>query len=110
MNKTTSPSSSGQGSLQGNEVPPRQAPPLSNVAPGVNPGQKSLERKNGIVAGVASGFADYFDVDVTVLRLLLVVLTLVAGPAIPVAYLVAWLVMPREGQPASSGGNPSTVG
>lgn len=49
-----------------------------------------------MVAGVAAGIADYLDVDVVVVRVLLVVLTLAGGLGVPL-YLAAWLLVPDEG-------------
>lgn len=54
------------------------------------------------IAGVCAAFANYFDVDVTFIRLLAVV-TLVFGVGTPaVAYLIAMVVIPEE-QPEHEG-------
>jgi phage shock protein C len=48
------------------------------------------------IAGVCAGLARYFDVDVTLVRVLwaaLAICTIFLGP---VAYVVAWIVMPKE--------------
>jgi len=47
------------------------------------------------VAGVCSGFAQFFGMDTTMMRLLWVALTLVVGLPLLV-YPVCWLVMPRN--------------
>jgi phage shock protein PspC (stress-responsive transcriptional regulator) len=54
----------------------------------------------GKVAGVCAGIADYFGVDVVLVRAAWVVLSIVPGAVVGgvVAYLAAWLVMP-EGTP-----------
>ncbi len=58
-------------------------------------------RDNRIVAGVCAGLADYLGMDVNVVRLLVAVVTIfTAGTAI-LAYLVAWAVIPEEGQKTS---------
>ncbi|MGH9088337.1 MAG: PspC domain-containing protein [Acidimicrobiales bacterium] len=49
-----------------------------------------------VVAGVAAGLADYLDVDVVVVRVVLVALTLMGGLAVPL-YVAGWLLMPDEG-------------
>ena len=49
-----------------------------------------------MLAGVASGLADYFDVDPMLVRIGFVVLTLVGGLAVPL-YLAGWLLIPGEG-------------
>lgn len=59
-----------------------------------------LERRpdEGMIAGVAAGLARRYDLDVTLIRLLFVgAAILSAGLAVGV-YLVAALVMPREGE------------
>jgi phage shock protein PspC (stress-responsive transcriptional regulator) len=48
-----------------------------------------------MIAGVAAGLADHFDVDVAVVRVGLVVLTLFGALGIPL-YLAAWLFVPDE--------------
>ncbi|MFK7805709.1 MAG: PspC domain-containing protein [Anaerolineae bacterium] len=45
--------------------------------------------------GVAAGLAKYFDLDVTIVRLLFVVFTLMGGPGI-LAYIILALIMPVE--------------
>lgn len=58
---------------------------------------KSLTRSanNKMVAGVLGGFAEYFDVDVTLLRVLFVASFLLPGPQI-LLYLAAWIIMPEQ--------------
>jgi phage shock protein PspC (stress-responsive transcriptional regulator) len=53
-------------------------------------------RTNGTIAGVCAGFADYFGVDVVLVRLLFVILS-IAGAIIGgvIVYLAAWLIMPE---------------
>jgi phage shock protein C len=66
-------------------------------------GTKVLVRslKGRMVAGVCAGVADYFGIDVTLVRLILaVVCVFTAGFGI-LAYLVAWAVIPEEGEKAS---------
>lgn len=55
-----------------------------------------------MLAGVAAGIARYSGADVTVVRLVLAVLTLVGGAAVP-AYLAGWLLIPAEGAAQSIG-------
>lgn len=52
------------------------------------------------MAGVAAGIAEYFDVDVAVVRIALVVLSLLGGMGIA-AYLAGWLLIPDEEAPVS---------
>lgn len=52
------------------------------------------------IAGVCAGFARYFDVDVTLVRVLWLVLTVWPLPLLGViSYIVAWIVMPKETVP-----------
>jgi phage shock protein C len=61
-------------------------------------------RTDGKIAGVCAGLADYFDVDVVLVRAAWVVLSIVPGAIIGgvLAYLAAWLVMPEATEPASA--------
>jgi len=49
------------------------------------------------IAGVCGGFAEYFEVDSTVVRLVWVLLVLLPVPVVPalLGYIVAWIIMPR---------------
>jgi phage shock protein C len=48
------------------------------------------------IAGVCAGFARYLGVDVTVVRILWVVLAVCPLPFGLIAYIVAWIVMPKD--------------
>lgn len=60
---------------------------------------KTLKRipQKGIVAGVIAGFAEYFAVDVTVLRVLFIFFVLCTGffPGV-IGYFIAILIMPVQ--------------
>lgn len=73
---------------------------INTTSPSENPRVRVLERKNRMIAGVAGGLADYFNIDATVVRLVLVGLALLTMPAIPLAYIVAWIIIPEEGKSA----------
>jgi phage shock protein C len=47
------------------------------------------------IAGVCLGFSEYFDIDVTVIRLAWLLTAIMTGFGF-VAYIVAWIVMPEE--------------
>jgi phage shock protein PspC (stress-responsive transcriptional regulator) len=49
-----------------------------------------------MLAGVAVGLADYFDIDPTVVRIGFVVLSFLGGLAVPL-YLAGWLLIPEVG-------------
>jgi phage shock protein C len=52
---------------------------------------------NKMVGGICGGLADYFDMDVSLLRLLFVAFTLLTAlfPFL-IFYIVAWIVVPPE--------------
>ena len=47
-----------------------------------------------MVAGVAAGIAEHFNIDPTLVRLLFVALTLAGGPGLLI-YIILWVVMPE---------------
>jgi phage shock protein C len=47
------------------------------------------------IAGVCLGFAEYFDLDVSIIRVVWLVCLLVGGFGV-LAYIVAWIVIPEE--------------
>jgi phage shock protein C len=57
-------------------------------------------RSNRIIGGVVAGLAQYLGMDVTLARVLYVVLSVVSAafPGILV-YLLLWLIVPLEGEP-----------
>ncbi len=57
-------------------------------------------RRGRIVAGVCAGLGAYFGVDVNLVRLAFGVLTVFYGIGI-LLYLVAWLILPEEGEDGS---------
>jgi len=48
------------------------------------------------IGGVCSGLAAYFDVDVTLVRLMVAAAIIFSGGLGLIAYIVAWIVMPLE--------------
>ena len=50
------------------------------------------------IAGVCAGFAEYFDLDVTLIRIMWVLVAIFGGFGLP-AYAIAWIVMPAEPAP-----------
>ncbi len=54
-------------------------------------------QKESMIGGVCGGIAEYLDADPTVVRLILVLLTVVTGFAAGiVGYLIAWLIVPLK--------------
>ena len=76
---------------------------------GVIARKRLLRPRNGRkIAGVCLGFAEYFDLDVTLIRIVWLVLAICGGAGF-LAYVIAWIVMPEEptalvAQPSSEPG------
>lgn len=54
-----------------------------------------LSARDKKIGGVCSGFAHYFDMDVTLMRIIWLVLIFVPPGIGLIAYLLAWLIMPK---------------
>jgi len=61
------------------------------------------------IAGVCAGFARYLDVDVTLIRIIWLILVFVPPGAGLIGYLFAWLIMPHGEDTMSTVSEPSTV-
>jgi len=64
------------------------APPPSK------PARLVRSRENRILGGVCAGLANYLGIDVTLVRILAVVLAFAAGTAV-LAYIVGWIIIPE---------------
>lgn len=51
------------------------------------------------IAGVCSGFARYFECDVTLMRVIWLILAFGTGTGF-IGYIVAWIAMPKDYGPA----------
>ena len=58
-------------------------------------------RKNRMVAGICAGAADYFGWDVTLVRVIVAVVSVITGGMGVLAYLAAWAIIPEEGEKPS---------
>jgi len=69
----------------------------------VVPVSKKLARSrtDSKIAGVCGGFADYLELDVTLVRIIWLMLAFFGGWGI-IGYLIAWIVMPNEPLPQPS--------
>lgn len=70
-----------------------------NTGAGPVGGRQLRRRGSGsgrIVAGVAGGIGDYFDIDANLVRLLLVLLTIFTGGTGLIVYLACWLLIPER--------------
>lgn len=72
-----------------------------NVASAPPPAYPKLSRphQDRKIAGVCAGFARYFGMDVTLVRLLAVVLIFWPVPIGLIGYIVAWILMPNDPLP-----------
>jgi phage shock protein C len=62
----------------------------------MDPTRKLYRSKtNRQVAGVCGGLAQYFNMDVTLIRVLFVLLAVLGGSGI-VLYLAMWIIVPKE--------------
>jgi phage shock protein C len=59
-----------------------------------------------VIGGVCSGLADYFDMDVTVIRLLFAFSVIIMGVGF-IPYIILWIVLPRKDYTFNSYNNPT---
>ena len=52
-------------------------------------------RTNRILGGVCGGIGEYTNIDPTIIRLLLIVLTLAGGAGV-LFYIIAWIIIPEK--------------
>jgi phage shock protein C len=62
-------------------------------------------RKGRMVAGVCAGLAEYFGMDVTLVRVIVAVIAVITGGVGVLAYLAAWAIIPDEGEKTSIADN-----
>lgn len=53
-----------------------------------------LSQKNKMLAGVCGGIAEYFGIDLTIVRIIWLIVTLFGGAGI-IAYILCWLLIPK---------------
>jgi phage shock protein C len=73
----------------------------ASVPPPIPPAgapRKTLSRimQGKKIAGVCAGYAEYFDMDVTLMRLIWIALLLVPPNIGLFAYIVSWIVLPKR--------------
>ncbi len=71
---------------------------------GVFPARRLVRPYQGRkIAGVCLGIANYLNLDVTLVRIVWVILTLAPIPLFSgvLAYIVAWIIMPSEDEPVA---------
>jgi phage shock protein C len=69
---------------------------------------RPLEGKK--IAGVCAGVARYFGLDVTLVRILWVILSIWPPCVGVIAYIVCWFVMPRDPMPVMAAGHTAPAG
>ena len=57
--------------------------------------RKLMRSNNRMIAGGCSGIADYFGWDITLVRIIYVLLTFFTAFSGGIVYLILWLVMPE---------------
>ncbi|HUY66021.1 MAG TPA: PspC domain-containing protein [Acidimicrobiales bacterium] len=90
------PHSTGSGPTGDNPGGPRP----DTIAPASREPRLHRCREQRMLAGVASGLADYLDVDPLMVRIGFVALALLGGLAVPL-YLAGWMLIPEEGADVS---------
>jgi len=65
------------------------------AAAAVTPRRLTRNSENAILGGVCSGVADHFGLDVTLVRLLTVLGVVFGLGSVAVAYIVAWVLLPK---------------
>ena len=65
--------------------------------------QKQLvrPREGRMIAGVCAGIGQFFGIDANIVRIIFAVLTIFSAGAAALIYLVAWVVVPEDGEKSS---------
>jgi len=85
-------------------------PLVQPIAAGITHERPRLSRiRDGKIAGVCGGVARHLDVDVTLVRILWLFSAIF--PPIPgiIAYIVCWIVMPKDPPPAPVSSNTTNI-
>jgi len=67
-----------------------QPPPPSRPAK-----QLRRSRKNKVIAGVCGGFAEHFDLDISLVRVIWLLVAIFGGGGL-LAYIICWIIIPFE--------------
>ncbi len=52
-------------------------------------------KEEGMIGGVCQGLSEYFDLDVSIIRIIAVILIFLNGAGI-FAYLISWIILPKK--------------
>src|SRR5437868_778229 len=77
--------------------PPPPYPPYAPPPPGSRRLMRSTRER--MWAGVAGGLAEYFEIDPALMRLLWVAAAVVTGGLAVPAYILLWIILPRDDRP-----------
>src|SRR5437763_797801 len=88
----------------GNVTAARSPWPARTTAP-----RLTLSSRDKKIAGVCAGLAQYLSVDVTLVRIVWLILVFTPPGAGLIAYLLAWLIMPKSEEEAVVIHEPSAV-
>ena len=66
------------------------------------------DTRHAVLGGVAAGLASYFSVDPVLTRLVFILLTAMSGAGV-VAYVVAWIIMPKSESTAGGTAGPPHI-
>jgi phage shock protein PspC (stress-responsive transcriptional regulator) len=82
---------------------------MSNSYPPQPPRKLTRSTSNRLIGGVCGGVAQYLNMDVTLVRILTVLISLFTGVPV-ILYIIALFVIPEEGSPAASPQYPPVTG
>jgi len=57
--------------------------------------QLRRSRKNKVIAGVCGGFAEHFDLDISLVRVIWLLVAIFGGGGL-LAYIICWIIIPLE--------------
>ena len=101
VNRVTAQLGMPDGSAEQSEGKAYYSAPENSAEPGSDSPQRKFYRNmdDRVIAGVCSGLAAYFNIDVVIVRVLMVVLLLSASAGFWL-YIIVWLVAPKAQTPA----------
>jgi phage shock protein C len=69
---------------------------------GMNDQKQLIRPKDGrMIAGVCAGIGQFFGIDANLVRIIFAVVTAFSAGAAALVYLLAWVVVPEEGESGS---------
>lgn len=68
---------------------------------GTNGKQLIRPRGGRMIAGVCAGIGQFFGIDANIVRIVFALVTVFSGGTAVLVYLVAWVIVPEEGESGS---------